>query len=402
MKSDVAKLLNSTTDSESDISAEGGANESDRSWEDATIAKMVTPSTMVSESRTTRQLPQDKRSKARRTVGAVPYSTDLQRRKKSELKELRKEAQQLNARLVHLQLQRHNRFTTAASKGSHGWQSLAAIECEERQRAERCNRQLKLVMADMEKVHASFNRLLGRPEALQGREFVLQLEPKIERPVVSLDVSTAILADLATSLDSLRLDAGGMFTVPRDDHAVVCRSEKKLYAVSGHCVAETKTITPLACSMRDAGDILWRFICSDVDKSFHSITKKTPNAWEMTSLAKSRDGFLHIDGVTIYRRYDEDHRIVVVGTSTWVLPNGALQFEDRAWTVITPSSLHSAVVQTRYQLQVKAQSAASVQPTDFAYAQEAVLSSIGNKLRNAMQSLQSALLDEVELIPCNS
>ncbi|KAG6609383.1 uncharacterized protein IUM83_00389 [Phytophthora cinnamomi] len=336
-------------------------------------------------------------------LGPVPYTTELQRRKRSELLTLRQEAEALNRRLALLQQLRHDRLALAVNAtdgGGSAWQGLAAIECEERKRAERTNRELKVILETQQKTVAAICKVLGKRRVFEGRDFVFQLKPTIPRFPSRLDYSNAILADLERGLDLLRVDTETIFTPPEDNkYAIVSRSQDIRRTPDGHRVAETTTITPLPCSVQDAGETLWRFVSSDVDKSFYSIRKCNPHSFEMNCVANSREGPQHIDGVVIYRRYDESDRIVIVGTSTWFLATGGLQFEDKFWTVISPSPsdpLHSSVVQTRYQLQANIPDAKSVLAANFAQAEDAVLSSIGRKLRNAMLALQSALLTEVD------
>ncbi|ETL84483.1 hypothetical protein L917_15732 [Phytophthora nicotianae] len=346
----------------------------------------------------------------RRKQGPVPYTTGLQRRKRIELLTLRQEAQRLNELLAQLQQRRHEHLAIAADsttgiEGSNGWRSLAAIECEGREQAERTNRELKVILANQQKTGEAIRKILRKRGVLEGRNFVFQVKPVVERFPSRLDYSDAILGELASGLESLRLDAEMIFPTIDDKHCtIISHSRDKMNASNGHHVAEVSTITPLACSMQNAGDLLWRFVSTDVDSSFYSIRKTNPYSFEMNCVAKSRDGPQNIDGVVIYRRYDEHNSIVVVGRSTWFLPTGGLQFEDTALTVISPSSsdpLRCCTVQTRYELQAKITDL-SVLPSDFAQVENAVMSSVGRKLRNAMQALQNALLSEVELGSCQA
>ncbi|EGZ28083.1 hypothetical protein PHYSODRAFT_293711 [Phytophthora sojae] len=290
-----------------------------------------------------------------RKPGPVPYTTGLQRRKRSELMYLRQKGEELNSRLVQLQQLRHDRLALANVGGGSAWQSLAAIECEERKRSERTNRELKAILDKQQETAA----------AIQSARKARGLRER--------------------GLDSLRLATWTIFsTQEKESYAIACRSQDTRHQGDGHRVAETITATPLNCSMQDAADILWQFVSSDVDKSFNSIRKSNPHPFEMNCVANSREAPQNIDGVVIYRRYDEGDRI----------------FEDKVWTVISPSPsdpLRSSVVRARYQLQAKPVDAGSVSPADFAQAEDVVMSSIGKKPRNAMQTLQNALLHEVDL-----
>ncbi|POM77299.1 Hypothetical protein PHPALM_5337 [Phytophthora palmivora] len=328
--------------------------------------------------------------------GPVPYTTELQRRKRSELLTLRQEVEKLNDLLVKLHQHRHDHLALPTNKegeGGNGWRSLAVIECEGRQRAERANRELKAIMANQQKTWTAIQKLLKKRNIREGQEFLFHLKPAVERFPSRFDYSDAVLGELASGLEALRLDTGVMFPTldAASNYTIVSHTHDKCNATNGHRIAETTTTTPLACSVQDAGDRLWRFVSADIRKC-------NPHSFEMNCVANDRNGLQTIDGVVIYRRYDESDRIVVVGSSLWFLPTGGLQFEDKLWTVISPSPSglpHSSVVQTRYQLQAKITDT-SVLPTDFAFAENAVMSSIGQKLRIAMQALQNVLLSEID------
>ncbi|KAG1703156.1 hypothetical protein DVH05_008068 [Phytophthora capsici] len=344
-----------------------------------------------------------KKSSGKRNQETVKYTTELQRRKRKELLTLRQEAQRLNTLLVPLLQRRQDHWASALDVTggvSNGWRSLASIECEERRRAERTNGELKAILADQEKIRTAIQRLLRRQSTFEGREFVLQLQPAIERSPCRLDYSQALIGELASGLDALRLDAGMIFPAENENNcAIISRSQDTRHAMTGRRIAETYTVTPLACSMQNAADLLWRFVSSDADSAFFSIRKTNPNSCEMNCVAISRESSQIINGVVIYRRYNESNRVVVVGLSTWYLPTGGVQFEDKTWTVISPTQSnpqHSCVVRTRYELQAKVTDTASVLPTDLTQVEDAIMSGIGGKLRNAMQAMQNSLLNEIE------
>lgn len=120
----------------------------------------------------------------------------------------------------------------------------------------------------------------------------------------------------------------------------------------------------------------------------------------MASLRDGKDAILNLDGVNIVRKYEEENRIVLIGTTTWFLPTGGLQFEDHHWTITSPSPtdpLRVSVVRSCCQLQVKCVDTASVLPADVAHLEGVVLNSIGGKLRNVLQLQQNVLLEKVGL-----
>ncbi|KAG6966185.1 hypothetical protein JG687_00004994 [Phytophthora cactorum] len=155
------------------------------------------------------QQPQLKSKKdRRRKEGPVRYTTNLQRRKKAELKALREEARQLNAQLEGLLLSRLSHIgmvpaITPQDQNPGVWRSLAIIESEGRERAERANRELKSIVANQVKVHASIRKILGRNDLLQGMDFVFEAQPTSDRLLQQFDFSDAILAELSSGLGRL-------------------------------------------------------------------------------------------------------------------------------------------------------------------------------------------------------
>lgn len=332
-----------------------------------------------------------------RRQGSTPYSTLLQRRKRGEIQSLREEAQQLNAQLAMLQNVRHSRASTFLSR----WRDVAFAECGKRQQAEIVNRRLRGILKNHLKVHHSLREAVQMDNVLEGMDFVFgsQPHPTSDSPLYQVDFTNSVMADLATSLESLRLKADTVCPKAGDKPMVVFRCENKRRVSQGDSVVETTGITPMACSMNEAADIVWGFITKinkDVNNAFRFVRKTNPTPFEMNATASLREGLLNVDAVSLFRRYDELNRIVLVGTTTWSLPNGALQFQDHNWTIISPSKtdpLQSCVVQCFFRLQVKSINS-SVLQEDFVRTHEVLLASISQKLRLVMQTLQNVLLSK--------
>ncbi|KAF1778300.1 hypothetical protein GQ600_7985 [Phytophthora cactorum] len=194
------------------------------------------------------QQPQLKSKKdRRRKEGPVRYTTNLQRRKKAELKALREEARQLNAQLEGLLL---SRLSTSEwfqqSLRRIKTPVLAIIESEGRERAERANRELKSIVANQVKVHASIRKILGRNDLLQGMDFVFEAQPTSDRLLQQFDFSDAILAELSSGLGRLRLQANNVLPA--------LNSQNKQLSSGGNCI-ETTSITPIACPMQKAAKL---------------------------------------------------------------------------------------------------------------------------------------------------
>ncbi|KAG3135258.1 hypothetical protein PI126_g18329 [Phytophthora idaei] len=258
-------------------------------------------------------------------------------------------------------------------------------------------------MANQVKVYASIRKILGRHDLLKGMDFVFEAQPTSDRPIHQLDFSDAILDELSNSLGSLRLQADIVLPALETNPSVACISQNRLLSSGGNC-SESISVTPLACPMQKAAEILWHHITSkknsDTQKSFRFVRTSKPNSVErncMTSLPDGENLLVNLDGVNIVRMLEEGNQIVLVGTTTWFLPTGGLQFEHHHWTIITPSPtdpLHASVVRSCYQLRVKHVGTTSVLPMDFAHVEKVVMESFGGKLRNVLQLQQTALLEK--------
>jgi hypothetical protein len=109
-------------------------------------------------------------------------------------------------------------------------------------------------------------------------------------------------------------------------------------------------------------------------------------------LRDENDALLSLDAVSAYRMYEEKHRTVLVGNTTWVLRNGGLECETLHWTVISPSPKgqpETSVVQSCNLLRAKNLDPTSAQAIR---VRTMVLTSIGTKLRSFMETVQNGLL----------
>jgi hypothetical protein len=109
----------------------------------------------------------DQPRKRIRRVGSVPYSTDLQRRRKNELLSLRCQVQELEELLAQLQ-QAHIGEAVACGKYRYSrtepeqWREVSIVARKELDRAECTNRELKDILAQRHGVLASIRDLLER------------------------------------------------------------------------------------------------------------------------------------------------------------------------------------------------------------------------------------------------
>ncbi|KAL4092745.1 hypothetical protein PRIC1_011736 [Phytophthora ramorum] len=337
--------------------------------------------------------------------GAVPYSTDLQRRKRREARGLRSEENELRAQLAELRSARQEHVRNAAALATqpgtmNQWRSRAVLENEKRARAEHINRELKDILEPQMQIRSAICKTLAKTGTFEGMSFVVGLHPlvdklhsKVYRPVPGLSVSQVALDEITNSLDWLRLDTDSMFPVVEGDTVVSFRCQSLPQRGS----VQMSSITPAGCSAQELGDVLWRHATNPKrasGKCFHCISRKTPSPLDLNATASLLEGALCVSAVSSFRRYDEGDRIILVGTTKWFLPDGRLLLQDYHWTVISASPsnpLNACVMRTCYQLRM-----ASPLSGDAAHAQQMVYNSINGKMRNFYQLMQDNLLSGVE------
>ncbi|KAG6614587.1 uncharacterized protein IUM83_04080 [Phytophthora cinnamomi] len=329
-----------------------------------------------------------------RTPSGEPYTTSLLRRKRRELQTLRLETEVLGAQLSQLRAARQ--LSLPVLDGATQWRSVATTQRELRWRAEKTNRELKVMLAEQQQLRAQILRILQKTQPLEGLDFVLQLQPKVDRPPREASFGDALLEEMCSRLDWLRLDTDVVFPVVERDTKVSFRWQ---LMPESNCI-HLSLITPVACSaqalgvmLQAVGDKVWQYTTSskrDTDKSFHSVRRKTPTPLDVNVVASLHEGSLGANSVTTYRRYDEGDRVVQVGITKWFLSTGQFVFEDYNWTVISTSPedpLRSCVMKNFY----KSEMTPDV-PAHAAQAQQMVFRTIGDKMRSFCQSIQDHLL----------
>ncbi|KAG6612051.1 uncharacterized protein IUM83_17517 [Phytophthora cinnamomi] len=342
-----------------------------------------------------------------RTPSGEPYTTSLLRRKRRELQALRLETEVLGAQLSQLRTTREQFLPVpvsvdgAAVVDAHAsatqWRSVAIAQRELRWRAEKTNQELKVMLAEQQQLRAQILRILQKTQPLEGLDFVLQLQPKVDRPPREASFGDAVLEEMCNRLDWLRLDTDAVFPVVESDTKVSFRWQ----LMQSNC-AHLSVTTPVAFSAQALGDnisehimlqaladMVWQYVMSskrDADKLFHSVHRKTPTPLDVNVVASLHEGSLGANSVTTFRRYDEGDRVVLVGITKWFLSTGQFVFEDYNWTVISASPedpLRSYVMKSFY----KAEMTPDV-PAHAAQAQQVVFRTIGDKMRSFRQSIQ--------------
>ncbi|KAG7394980.1 hypothetical protein PHYBOEH_004421 [Phytophthora boehmeriae] len=223
-------------------------------------------------------------------------------------------------------------------------------------------------------------------------EFVTQAQPMTDQPFFSLDFNDEVSRELSSTITRLYMEADTAVPVVNDTLTVSLHSH---YWHRSSC-CETSSITHLACPVQEAGDMLWDYYSSAATKIVQDTFRFVPAAsnerkWAMTLLVQDKDGTLSsVNGVATYRKYEEANRVVMVGTMMWFLPNEGVQLEDKTWTLITPSTDSSSVIQTSYQLQVK-----KTGIKQHTHMLETILNYIGEQSRCCLQHQQNLYLDKV-------
>ncbi|GMF33508.1 unnamed protein product [Phytophthora fragariaefolia] len=173
---------------------------------------------------------------------------------------------------------------------------------------------------------------------------------------------------------------------------------------------ETTSVTPLACTVREAGDILWRYATNNDrasrEKALNCVSLPQIIFIEDCDTYRERQHNtshyvndstnntpVRIETVSMYREYREVDRHLQLESIRWYLPSEGLDFEDKCWTVATPSPIDPgrfSVVQTHYQLQMTREGMLPAKRRD------PLMQYIGNMTRSYLQYMQNAFLDCVD------
>ncbi|KAL4145460.1 hypothetical protein PRNP1_013130 [Phytophthora ramorum] len=285
-----------------------------------------------------------------RKVGSVPYSTDLQRRRKAELASLRSEVRGLEDRLAHL-LQTHVRGESPGLESSQRGKcerfNPAIIARDERQCSERINRQLKEILTCRLHVSTSIQKLLAKNDIFKDIEFAFESQPMLDQSLTAAHTANFVLAEITKSMDPMYLRSNAVFPDLMGRSTVTLESYKKCHEMCGiisdNCI-ETISVTPVPCTIAESCSMLWHQLVSrknvEPDKLYRFIrVKETSLEMSFTLPLRGENlQLLYVDAVSAYRKYEEPNRFVLVGKTIWFLRAGGLELETRHWTVISPPS----------------------------------------------------------------
>ncbi|KAG7377364.1 hypothetical protein PHYPSEUDO_011761 [Phytophthora pseudosyringae] len=344
----------------------------------------------------------------RREGDAQCYSTQLQQRKKAELRALREQALELEGQ-VKLLLQRrqksraekeNNLLTQNEEDDSSEWFKQAVGEFQRRQKAERTNRKLKEIWANQDKVNGAFRHLVQRRSLLYGKDFVFEDEENKALESSVEDKTMTIISQLEKSVERLYLASDSVFP-PDLPETISCNTRvKRSSDTNGNCT-EITTTTPVSSPLNVAADVVWKDLnvkSQDPERIYSFIRGRKPDSLEKNFLVALHNpsGVLKIDGFQFMRKFEESDRVVVIKHNILTLPHMGLEFRDRCWIIISRSKsdpAHASVARTCYQLYAEGSDSFSSNE-DAVHTRDYILSSLSGKVRRDHQMLQHLLIEE--------
>ncbi|KAG1692517.1 hypothetical protein DVH05_000257 [Phytophthora capsici] len=208
-------------------------------------------------------------TKKRRVRSDASSSTRLQQRKREELKMLREQAQELEARVELLKTNKFLRDDVVvhgveSQKKTLSWHDIAIDEYKERLVSEKTNRRLKSILKNQEKVNGALGTLLQKRSVLNGMDYVFS-SPSGVGNLLSVasenepaaDVGEHIRKELEELVQSIYKRYKTNFKATTQTPAISCDMRVKRDAKRGKIV-EFVTTTPMACGVEEAGEIVWK------------------------------------------------------------------------------------------------------------------------------------------------
>ncbi|RLN47539.1 hypothetical protein BBJ28_00002932 [Nothophytophthora sp. Chile5] len=347
-------------------------------------------------------------SKKKRVRSAASSSTELQRRQKAETLRLRDEVAGLEEQLEQLIRMNGVLPSSGFEADAIGVEAVemsancdtlgqrqktrkaamyeeAVAQFRGRQQAEKTNSKLKVILVNQVKVNSALRELLQKRSTLNGIDFVLGDQPLVERPLTDMDLS---MAQLEQSVENLYLHAGSVF--PSDQlPSISSHMAVKQDAVRGKTM-EMVTITPMACSIEAAGDLVWSQIKRTRTRG------SRPNTLEKTYIhtLPIQDGVLAFKKLHYVRKFEESDRVVIVWADLMLLPQYGVQFRAQSWMVITRSTAeprNACVARSFMQLFAEPQGERSA---GLASAQTTLFGMMGDSFLQFFQSQQNMMIRE--------
>lgn len=234
--------------------------------------------------------------KKKKKLNPANSSTEVQRRKRAEIKALREEVMALQAHVVFLKRSRYGSAPAndpapaaalvvklKADAVRSLWQDRALFHSRERQRAEHTNRKLKSILASQQKLNETFRALVSKRSILQVSSaraalcarirgaFLLSMFPTmpqdmdavlggepVHRSPASVDYSTTVIERLEQQVEALYI---GMERREQQSlPSVASCTTESLRDQSRGQIVQVVTTTPMGCSMEESARILWYHI----------------------------------------------------------------------------------------------------------------------------------------------
>ncbi|KAJ8530487.1 hypothetical protein ON010_g14425 [Phytophthora cinnamomi] len=183
-----------------------------------------------------------------------------------------------------------------------------------RQRSERLNRKLKSILESQAQVHSTYE-IVSTHESCrwlsygQGIEVVFRDQPTAGRDAIQLDFNASSFAELSHSVETMRLEVDNVLPALNDCSTLAFCSQQPR-------------------KNRDT-----------TKSSFCRIRKKKCTPDQVNGVVALLDGAQRVDGVSVFRRFEEGDRTILLGATLWTFRDEGFQFEDRSWTVISPSPM---------------------------------------------------------------
>ncbi|KAG6603079.1 uncharacterized protein IUM83_17562 [Phytophthora cinnamomi] len=281
------------------------------------------------------------------------------------------------------------------------WRERAIAHCEARALAQRTNQTLKQMLQQQFKCFQAVRRQFDQEDALYDLDFLKHMQPTLDRPFLRVDFSRSLLDELSSDLGMMYLGANTVVPTTNSNPSVLLRSQARLHQ-NGTRYFETTSVTPLACTVHEAGDILWRYVskadATDRMRAFNVTRVTSIDDCDVTQerqfttshvIQDSVNALVWLEAVVAFRKYSESDRHFLVGAINWFVPGEGLEFMDKFWTVVSAAPMdptHSSVVQIYYKQEVKK---AGTQSTEKI---EAMMQHIGRMTHCYLQCMQDAFL----------
>eukprot|EP00644_Phytophthora_capsici_P008677 jgi/Phyca11/111712/e_gw1.20.564.1 len=328
------------------------------------------------------------KGKPKRKTKANPpgYTTEVQRRKRAELQNLRTEAQELEERLNLLRTLKPSSQTQHADEEALAfrWKELVEIERTRRQHSEETNRRLRAALSHYLGVNKNLRRILQKNTPLKGLDLVFGDEPTPNLSFAAFENSKAITGHLENLLTTLYLETGSHFD-SWGSSAISFSMQMKFEKKRGR-VAEMKATTPVACTIEEAAELMWLEQSGhrpDPLKWTRRMPGRKPNSQEKNwvSTLQTQSYVKKVTGIQLLQKFEEPNRIVLVKTDLMTLTTEGLQFRSFSWTTITRSETNPLASVVR------------IYEEDITYAQDVVLKNLSWKMQNYTRRLQDTLLE---------